>query len=203
MRDPSGVNATNATESVCPRSTVSCVPVAASQIAAVLSASAVTPRLPSGLKPAACPRMTATGVPVAPSHVRTVSSCPGWTMRACSPVVTMRLPSGLKVASLPAMAAISFPSSAFQRRTPSSFEAVRMRDPSGLKAAEPTALPWLLNVSRRFDSHIVVASEVRGAAIAPAPWMVASCAAWTPSFMAVSHAPRSRSLVASSAMRPT
>ena len=50
-----------------------------------------------------------------------------------------------------------------------------MRDPSELKAAEPTALPWLLKVSRRFDlPDIVVASEVRGAAIAPAPWMVAS-----------------------------
>ena len=54
MRDPSGLKAAEYTVSSWPRRTAISLPVAASQMRAVLSADAVTMRDPSGLKAADC-----------------------------------------------------------------------------------------------------------------------------------------------------
>ena len=94
MRVPSGLKAAELHRSRVPRRTAISLPVAASQMRAVLSSDAVTMRVPSGLKAAdvttlSWPRRTAISVPVAASQIRAV-----WSLDA----VTMRDPSGLKAA---------------------------------------------------------------------------------------------------------
>ena len=117
MRRPSGLNAALVTLSVWPSKAAICLPVAASQMRAVLSADAVTIRRPSGLNAALSrmlvwPSKAAICLPVAASQMRAVLS---------ADAVTMRRPSGLNAALRtllvwPSKAAICLPVAASQRR---------------------------------------------------------------------------------------
>jgi hypothetical protein len=130
---------------------------------AVLSADAVTMRLPSGLNaalntPSLWPTSVPICLPVSASHSRAVSSADG---------VTTRLPSGLNAAlnrklSWPTSGApICLPVSASHSHAVSSFDAVTMRLPSGLNAAPykapswPTSVPICLPVSASHSRAVV------------------------------------------------
>ncbi len=160
MRDPSGLNAAEFTIASWPRRTAIALPVAASQMRAVLSSDAVTMREPSGLNAAEQTQPLVVAQNGDLLGGRGVPDARGLVVRRGDDARAVGAERG-GMSPNPrgrCRTAICLAVAASQTRAVLSSDAVTMRDPSGLKAAELTNS---LVAAQDGDRLPVAASQMR------------------------------------------